>query len=404
MISDSNSTLTWLDSSDRERRATLELVSALSEPGTLDELGIGRIRDTIADTLFPGTSTVQTRARYFLFLPWIMQKIEEGSSRSPNERARYMQLELCNALGVSHGSGEGVIGREAGAALRRWPLDIYWAGLRRWGIRRYPGSLSAYFAKLRQPGSRRATNGANGTSEYGEGDALGNWAELPPPPAGFPEGASFALTVEDAKFIRDRIELSAPHSYLAHILRTGVVVESDFPWVHPAADTASPSVRDWLQDARLFSLVHRGGMLLYNLTLAELVGDDEGVDRHSRNLKGWSQDMTVAENDLANWDMDSMWKRLRRVNPRLPVTTMDFVKRWYSIACSSRASLSDNSEARVLIRNRERVLKGRRARLTYPEARDSRRGYPASGRLTFRWGQVRQITSDVLTALEDDNA
>ena len=46
------STLTWLDSSERDRRSVMELVSALNEPGTLDELGIGTIRDTIADKLF----------------------------------------------------------------------------------------------------------------------------------------------------------------------------------------------------------------------------------------------------------------------------------------------------------------------------------------------------------------
>lgn len=46
-----------------------------NEPGTLDELGIGSIRDTFSDELFPGTSTIQTRARYFLFVPWIMQMV-----------------------------------------------------------------------------------------------------------------------------------------------------------------------------------------------------------------------------------------------------------------------------------------------------------------------------------------
>ena len=51
----SMSSLTWLDSSEQERRSVLELVSALNEPGTLDELGIGTIRDTIADKLFRGT-------------------------------------------------------------------------------------------------------------------------------------------------------------------------------------------------------------------------------------------------------------------------------------------------------------------------------------------------------------
>ena len=92
------STLGWLDSSERERRAVLELVSALNEPGTLDELGIGSIRDTIADTLFPGTSTIQTRARYFLFVPWILQQVERSSTRRHEERARGLQLQLCNAV------------------------------------------------------------------------------------------------------------------------------------------------------------------------------------------------------------------------------------------------------------------------------------------------------------------
>ena len=33
----------------RERKAVLGFVSVLNEPGALDEMGIGRIRDTIAD-------------------------------------------------------------------------------------------------------------------------------------------------------------------------------------------------------------------------------------------------------------------------------------------------------------------------------------------------------------------
>ena len=401
MATASNSTLTWLDSSEQERRATLELVSALNEPGTLDELGIGRIRDTISDILFPGTSTVQTRARYFLFLPWIMQKIEQGSAGTAYQSARDMQLRLCRALDESHGANAGVIGRESGAALQRWPLAIYWSGLGRWGIRRYPGSLSSYFANLRQPAPRPSLNGA---SEDSEDDAPGNWAALPLPPDGFPEGVSFALTIEESKFIEDRINLSSPHSYLAHILRIGVVADSDFPWIHPAADTASQSVRAWLQDARLFSLVHQGGTLLYNLILAELVEDNEGVNRYSLRIVDWSREMTAAEDDLANWDRPSMWKRLRDANRKLPIATMAFVERWCNIAHSSHASLSDNREARVLVRERERALKGARARLTYAEARDRRRGYPFSGRLTFRWGQTQQITSDILTALETNNA
>ncbi|MCY4528435.1 MAG: DUF6361 family protein [Chloroflexi bacterium] len=82
-----------MDSSEHERRSVMELVSALNEPGTLDELGIGTIRDTIADTLFPGTSTIQTRARYFLFIPWILNIVEEGSPRGAEAKRVALDLD-----------------------------------------------------------------------------------------------------------------------------------------------------------------------------------------------------------------------------------------------------------------------------------------------------------------------
>ena len=64
------STLTWLDFSDAERKRALQVVELLGRPETRDELGLGAIRDAFANALFPGMSTVQRRARYFLFVPW----------------------------------------------------------------------------------------------------------------------------------------------------------------------------------------------------------------------------------------------------------------------------------------------------------------------------------------------
>ena len=75
----------WLAHDDGERRRMMEVINLFREKGTLDELGIGTIRDTFADHFFPGTSTIQTRARYFLFIPWMYQQIEE--ERVPSSRA-----------------------------------------------------------------------------------------------------------------------------------------------------------------------------------------------------------------------------------------------------------------------------------------------------------------------------
>ena len=113
--------------------------------------------------------------------------------------------------------------------------------------------------------------------------------------------------------------------------------------------------------------------------------------------------MAVAHPDLERWDRDSMWNRPLRANPGLRTRTLDFVNRWCELTITTTdQSIRDRTEAHSLIRERERALKGARARLTYAEARDRRRGYPTSARLEFRWSQVKRITSDILAALEQD--
>ncbi|MGB6753954.1 MAG: DUF6361 family protein [Xanthobacteraceae bacterium] len=54
------SSFVWLDYSERERRKMLDVVDLFKEHETRDELGLAAIRDQ----LFPGTSTIMTRARY----------------------------------------------------------------------------------------------------------------------------------------------------------------------------------------------------------------------------------------------------------------------------------------------------------------------------------------------------
>ncbi len=53
-----------------------QVIDLFREKGTLDELGIGAIRDALSDLLFPGTSTIQTRPRYFLLVPWAFLRLE----------------------------------------------------------------------------------------------------------------------------------------------------------------------------------------------------------------------------------------------------------------------------------------------------------------------------------------
>src|SRR3954465_12682008 len=105
------SSFAWLDYSARERPTMLEVVDLFRDKGTVDELGVGTIRDAFADRLFPGTSTLQSRTRYWLFFPWLYQRLEgpKVTSAAADSRIRQLQADLVRSL-EKGGESEGVIG------------------------------------------------------------------------------------------------------------------------------------------------------------------------------------------------------------------------------------------------------------------------------------------------------
>lgn len=64
------STVEWLDSRAEEQRISRELIALFTQQESRDELGIGQVRDALGDLLYPGTSVLLTRARFFLCVPW----------------------------------------------------------------------------------------------------------------------------------------------------------------------------------------------------------------------------------------------------------------------------------------------------------------------------------------------
>lgn len=76
------SVFAWLDYDETERRRMQEAIELFREKDTVDELGIGSVRDAFSNLLFPGTSVLHTRARYLLFVPWIYRRLERAHVRS----------------------------------------------------------------------------------------------------------------------------------------------------------------------------------------------------------------------------------------------------------------------------------------------------------------------------------
>ena len=306
------STLSWLDYSERDRRRALEVIDLFRETGTVDELGLAGVRNSYSDLFFPGTSTIQTRACYFLLVPWTFQRLERLGKRS-NEAAvwaRNEELEL-NRLLRAGGDTAGVFGIQAGDALKRLPSEVYWGGLRSWGIGMFPGHKWAYFRSL--DGFFRRRDQFQNTPHDPEGRSAppANWhPHIPDPPRGFPkENISVALRWKDADYLRDRIQARHPESLLALLAGRAdeVDLKANRPWelIHLAD---SPVLRDQLLDARLFAVCMQGAALLYNLMLSELRRRDDWIERYRGKLDTWADDVEALRSALANWELDGVWR------------------------------------------------------------------------------------------------
>ena len=97
----------------------LGVVELFRDRDTVDELGVGVVRDTFSDLLFPGTSTLHSRGRYVLFIPWIYQAIERSprSSADPWKNARRMSPSSSSHTSVASRSRSSA---PLGGAIGRW--------------------------------------------------------------------------------------------------------------------------------------------------------------------------------------------------------------------------------------------------------------------------------------------
>ena len=247
--------------------------------------GLGAIRDSIADHLFPGTSTIQTRLRYMLFIPWLFRMLEKPRMfprRQLRTEARALEIRLADAL-KSGGESNGIIGRDAGPRLQRLPSSVYWAGLGAWGIRRL-SRLRSIVCSSHCAGSRRSRGASRRRRRRWPArrrQPSGTQA-LPQMPKDLLERAVFRLTADEAQFIIDRLVASQPAALLTMLAREGIDADCDYIWTHPHLVGVSGAARRLVHHGEIFSHVMHGAALLYNLALSELRGRDDWADGLSR--------------------------------------------------------------------------------------------------------------------------
>ena len=233
--------LGWVDFSREDREKVLDVMNLLQEQGAVDEIGIGLVRDAFANLFFPGTSTVQTVAKYFLIVPYVLKEATEGRyGNDLNKILRRIDQEEkeCGIRLMQNCPGEdGIIGRRVLPKnwVARKPSNIYWNGIRTYGIctqdLTIPELLKASILLQAQKKTSALGNKGDDTadSERDDADAGRDVAtQLFSVPddyyADWRTDLSIHLTATETAFLRKMIETSVSTSLLGYLLRNSIDV------------------------------------------------------------------------------------------------------------------------------------------------------------------------------------
>lgn len=423
-----NSFISWVDHDQTARQQAYKLMASFSDHDSRDELSIGTIRDSISDYLFPGTSTIQTRLRYILLIPWIYTHLEDLRFRASQfgSRAEDLERSLIKPL-ISADDSAGAFGKTSKEKVKRLPSSVYWSALSVWGIRKIDLSQGQYHNQIGQIYKLRNSHAAKLSRNISHGDSnddqslqtIITWdTELPSSPKGFPEtleGLDFQLIGDEAAYLREKLMVSNESininhsglSLLGELVKRPINLDDKYPWGKIITSEASTINSELLEHARMFSFLIHGAHLLYNLMVAEKSKEDyldengevskwdDYIVRYEEELLKWHKDSQMS--DISTWPIERFWEIIKHPGHDIS-KAIPFVESWRSIVLESTVKVEESSEARELILNREK-RKRDKSRLHNKGARSRWGGQSATGRLTYRWSNVKVLLEDLYKGL-----
>ena len=260
----------WIDFSKDERNKVLNVIHILEEPEAIDELGIGIIRDAFADEFFPGTSTVQTRAKYFLIVPYILLEAGNGSYGSDLntilQRIDYEERNCRDILIKTDSSG--VIGSLVPHSwVLRAPSNIYWNGIKKLHIFRENLSIKEYIhqsiiqrnlKKVKAYGNRDKDAEENEKDDFDAGDitTVQFWELGDLYQTDWRDNLTIDLLPEEAAFLKSQIIRSQRDKLFAFILKNDISLDeydSFGALSEDIKDLVAPDLRHLLELANEFN-------------------------------------------------------------------------------------------------------------------------------------------------------
>lgn len=385
----------WIDFSQNERNKTLEVLNNLSEKGTLDELGIGYIRDKFSNIFFPGTSTLQTRAKYFLVVPYIIKDVLDNYKRNKDIMEILNEAEENFARKVSeneHGDKENLIGINS-LKQKKWvqkqPSYIYWSGIKSYKIIDTELSLYNYIQEMVNNKTNDSFIYDKKEDKYIDDDKefsknytikpyCKNWHDK--------DDIDLSLNEKEAEFLKNQIIQSHDTSLMAHILKSEQMesfkeVES-FDALDALDGLIPKNLRKQYNYAIKFSNFVYALYIIYNLVITD--------DKSSQAKKKYD-DLKNTLPQIADINLEEMYNLLD-INSDSH-SLYEFLNK-----AKEYMKVKNIKELKKLICDREIALKLDRAKCKNKDKNNPEQWY-GSKKLDYRFCNARMIVKDIYNGL-----
>lgn len=403
----------WIDFTREDRKKALTILQTLQEEGAIDELGIGVIRDAFANYFFPGTSTLHTRAKYLLIVPYI---VHDALAHRKGKSADRVIVDIdrreraCAEKMLAKGrNNDRIIGRNAlrnGDWVKRPPSDIYWNGIRTYEIFRtcdYPDmSLDDFIRfsckRMDDPERFMGKDKSSGDEDYDDVDAhvanvfpffdIGELYE-----DGWDDDPQIELTKREARYLRRKM-LSAPKvstSLMGYVLANSIDVEKypDFRALYEGLRKELPEdISEAMKMASDFNYLIFAARVRYNWILTGGEGEEAA--------RLWKQ--CVADIDkIALVDLEMI--RAAKMMVRCREDVFVFLRKLKAAFLTRNWDLAD-----ALIKQQEVEIKGEdRAKLRHP-GKVAEGSWVGGYNLDYRMRDAGAILKDIMSVMGAANA
>ncbi len=333
-----------------------------------------------------------------MIVPYALKDLEYSSETNPNRMLRtFDEVERkCGEMLISNGEDtDGIIGSRSLAQnkwVKRTPADIYWAGLRNYGI--FTGgtlSLSEYIRAMCALKNQKATvtklGNRNDNADTDEGDdkdagelfRMQFW-KIPTYKEGWMEDLSIKLSSEEGSFLRQQIISAYPDSMLAFILHHSIT-EIFACKTFQELDGLIKIFPGRIQDD--YSLAYAFSRFLFVLRVVYNIVVSDGQNETANAL--WVE-MQPDLYERADVDLEAVFARLSVYRN---VSLCAFLRKAQGLMKNA-----DLGGLETEIKRRERELKTSRAKTLHPGEFD-RDIWFGGGELDYRFGNAKVIISDI---------